>query len=206
MRSVRLRHLAMTLSGLTAHPQNNDALEQYATEGDLAARWLLAMHQFGDVEGRTVVDVGAGNGIFGLGAMLLGASSAWLIESDAEVCTVAAGNARSLGIEVAVVHQHVTSIHHLPSIEGCTIISNPPWGVRTTAADRPVLEALLGSSASVLHIMHHADAPHVEAMARDEGWLSEEVLRAPFRLPPIYEHHQRGRRSTEAVCRRLVRR
>ena len=33
-------------------------LEQYATEGNLAAEWLAAMAAFGDLDGQAVVDVG----------------------------------------------------------------------------------------------------------------------------------------------------
>ena len=42
---MRPKHLAMNLSKLQPHPCTDVTLEQYATEGDLAAYWLLAVEE-----------------------------------------------------------------------------------------------------------------------------------------------------------------
>ena len=83
----------MRLSSLEPHPMERSDLEQYATEGNLAAEWLAAMAAFGDLDGRAVVDVGAGNGILGLGALMLGATSVRLVEADPSVAEVAKADA-----------------------------------------------------------------------------------------------------------------
>ncbi|MGB0726070.1 MAG: METTL5 family protein [Candidatus Poseidoniaceae archaeon] len=180
-------------------------LEQYATEGNLAAEWLAAMAAFGDLDGRAVVDVGAGNGILGLGALMLGAASVRLIEADPSVAEVAERNAAEVGTEVDVLVHAVQAAGDLGSVGGAVLISNPPWGVQTTGADRPILEAMFISEAEVIHLMHHADAGHVEALAASHGWHSEDVLRAPFRLPLVHAHQRSGRRDTEVLCRRFTR-
>ena len=195
----------MRLSSLEPHPMERSDLEQYATEGNLAAEWLAAMGAFGDLEGRAVVDVGAGNGILGLGALLLGASSVLLIEADPSVAEVAERNAAEAGGEVDVLVHAVQAAEDLGSVGGTVLISNPPWGVQTTGADRPILEAMFTSEAEVIHLMHHADAGHVEALAASHGWRSADVLRAPFRLPLVHAHHRSGRRDTEVLCRRFSR-
>ena len=82
---MRLRHLAMALSNLPTHPQRDVSLEQYATEGDFAARWIAEIVQRGDLgEDTRVVDLGAGNGILGIGCLLAGAESVLLVEQDAK--------------------------------------------------------------------------------------------------------------------------
>ena len=82
---MRLRHLAMALSNLPAHPQRDASLEQYATEGDFAARWIAEIVQRGDLGEETrVADLGAGNGILGIGCLLAGAKSVLLVEWDAQ--------------------------------------------------------------------------------------------------------------------------
>ena len=58
---MRPKHLAIRLSKLTPHPCKDVTLEQYATEGDLAAYWMLAVDQLDDFEGKVVADLGAGN-------------------------------------------------------------------------------------------------------------------------------------------------
>ena len=52
---MRLRHLAMALSNLPPHPQRDVSLEQYATEGDFAARWIAEIVERGDLEAKTRV-------------------------------------------------------------------------------------------------------------------------------------------------------
>ena len=71
--SMRARRLAMLLSSLEQTQFKSAELEQYSTHGDLAARWLMDIHSFGDMqEGCKVVDLGAGNGVMGLGSLSLG--------------------------------------------------------------------------------------------------------------------------------------
>eukprot|EP00438_Fugacium_kawagutii_P006899 Skav221023 [mRNA] locus=scaffold576:21245:37450:- [translate_table: standard] len=72
----------MRLSELPRHPARNPKLEQYATDGDTAARWLMGIDKqdpFKELQ-EAVVDLGAGNGILGIGALLLGAPRAIFVE------------------------------------------------------------------------------------------------------------------------------
>ena len=93
---MRPKHLAIRLSKLTAHPCKDVLLEQYATEGDLAAYWMLAVDQLDGFEGKVVVDLGAGNGILGIGALLLGAAQVVFVETDEEALGVLRSNVASL--------------------------------------------------------------------------------------------------------------
>ena len=93
---MRPKHLAIKLSKLTPHPCENVALEQYATEGDLASYWMLAVDQLDGFERSTVVDIGAWNGILGIGALLLGASEVIFVESDPAALEVLEANIDSL--------------------------------------------------------------------------------------------------------------
>ena len=71
-------------------------MEQYATEGDLAAYWLLAIDQLDAIEGKVVADLGAGNGILGIGALLLGAKHVLFVEADEDAMAVLKNNVASL--------------------------------------------------------------------------------------------------------------
>ena len=85
------KHLAMRLSELPKHPSKNPKLEQYATDGDTAACWLMGINRdfdsFEDLQ-EGILDLGAGNGILGIGALLLGAPRAIFVEVDPAVCEV----------------------------------------------------------------------------------------------------------------------
>ena len=70
----------MLLSSLPPHPCGNVELEQYSTSGDIAASWLAQIIAFGDLsEDSSIVDLGAGNGVLGVGAALMGVSQVVLV-------------------------------------------------------------------------------------------------------------------------------
>ena len=65
--------LARVLSGLKGFDEAKVRLEQYPTDGETAADILWNMYILGDIDGKVIVDLGAGTGILGIGAGLLGA-------------------------------------------------------------------------------------------------------------------------------------
>ena len=146
---MKVRRLAMLLSSLSEHRSGSVELEQYSTDGDLAARWLADIASYGDLaEGSTVADLGAGNGVLGLGALAMGAGRAILVEVDQAACDVARSNAESMSLTDSVQVIHITLGSDPVDLSSAdVVISNPPWGRQTPRADRPFIEAL-----SLIHI------------------------------------------------------
>ena len=201
---MKVRRLAMLLSGLAPHPCNSIELEQYSTEGDLAARWLSDVAAFGDLFGGcSVVDIGSGNGVLGLGALLMGASSATLVEVDEEASAVSAGNAADLGLEerIEIVRAEVGE-DALDIASADLVITNPPWGRQVERADRPFLDAILSAGVTA-HVMHSAGASHIQPIFEAAGWGVERYGEADLALPAAYEHHTRERGKTRAAFWRL---
>ena len=205
---MRPKHLAIRLSKLTPHPCTDVLLEQYATEGDLAAYWMLAVDQLDGLEGKVVVDLGAGNGILGIGALLLGAARVIFVETDEEALDVLHSNVASLDHDLpnraSVVAAHV-GVDNLLLNEVDLIVMNPPWGVQRERADRPFLETAFASTAQAVHLLHSDRASHLSALAKTHGWEAEAVLRTEFRLPPTYQHHAKRTGTTDVQCWRFYR-
>ena len=194
---MRLRQLAIALSQLPPHPQQSVELEQYPTEGDFAARWIAEIVQLGDLTNATrVADLGAGNGILGIGCLLAGAGSIELVEIDPECMHEMYSEQISWSI---------SDIREWDGNHVDLIVMNPPWGYQSPQADRPFLEAAFSSSAKVIHCLHSSKAKHVTALGRDLGWNSEEILSGEFKLPPIYQHHTSKQASTEVSVWRFTR-
>ena len=192
---MRLRHLAMALSKLPPHPQHDVALEQYATEGDFAARWIAEIVQRGDLDQTTrVADLGAGNGILGIGCHLAGAASTLLVEKDV-----------SCKHEFEDVQWLICDINEWSGNEVDLVIMNPPWGAQIPMADRPFLEAAFNSEANVVYLLHSANVTHVLPLAKSFEWSGEIVLHGSFRLPANYAHHQSRDGSTEVAVWRFIR-
>lgn len=205
---MRPKHLAIRLSKLTPHPCRDVTLEQYATEGDLAAYWMLAVDQLDRLEGKVVADLGAGNGILGIGALLLGARRVVFVETDEHALEVLRSNVASLEDDLAdranVVAARV-GLDDLPLDDVDLVVMNPPWGVQRERADRPFLEAAFSSAGLAVHLLHSDRASHVEAVAASHEWEAEAVLRTEFRLPPTYEHHAKRTGTTDVRCWRFHR-
>jgi len=202
---MRARRLAMLLSGLEPHPSNSVELEQYTTDGDLAVRWLADIAAFADIsEGCTVADLGTGNGVLGLGALAMGAGRAILVETDQAACDVAKSNAESMGFADSVeVIQATLGSDPVDLSSADVVISNPPWGRQTPRADRPFLEAMIAATAPT-HLLHSAEATHIQPLFEDAGWSAQRYGEADFALPAAYSHHSRQRGRTRAAFWRLA--
>jgi len=195
----------MLLSGLEQIQSQSIELEQYATDGDLSARWLTDISTFGDLQkGCTVADLGSGNGVLGLGALALGAGKTILIEADQMACDTAKRNAEKMDFDhsVEVIQASIgTDPIQLDSAD--VIVSNPPWGRQYPKADRPFLDAIL-SAQLPSHLMHSAEASHIEPAFKGQGWSVERYGEADFALPAAYSHHSRERGKTRAAFWRLI--
>ena len=193
--SMRLRHLAMALSKLPPHPQHDVSLEQYATEGDFAARWIAEIIQRGDLDQDTrVVDLGAGNGILGIACHLAGAKSILLIEKDENCHHDYEGVKWLLG-----------DINEWNQKDVDLIIMNPPWGAQTPMADRPFLEAAFSSEAQVIYLLHSSMATHILPLAKSFDWAGEIALQGEFKIPAKYDHHRSREGVTQVSVWRFIR-
>lgn len=202
---MRVKRLAMLLSGLKQLQSYSIELEQYPTPGDLAARWLTDISSFGDLfEGCTVVDLGTGNGVLGLGAVTLGAGKAILIDSEKEACYTAMENADLMGLTDSVDVVHATlGADEINFHSSDLIITNPPWGRQTSRADRPFLDAIL-SEKKTAHLMHSAGASHIDSFFDLDGWELDRYGEADFPLPAVFSHHTSRRGKTRAAFWRLT--
>ena len=184
------------------------SLEQYATEGDLAAYWMLGIDQLDDVSGKHILDLGAGNGVLGLGLVILGASRATFVEADEEVCGILEENcarlAKKFDFEYEIINAKIGS-QNLDIPQCDIVVSNPPWGVQQAKADRPILELAFSLNCQAVHILHSAQATHMLGLAKEMGWNNEAIIKTEFRLPPTYTHHKKGKASADVMCWRFYR-
>ncbi|MBN54899.1 MAG: hypothetical protein CMA79_00435 [Euryarchaeota archaeon] len=203
--AMRLRSLAIELSKLESIIEKNIELEQYQTEGELAARWIADILAFNDIfEGCRVADLGSGNGILGIGTVLAGAESSILFEIDENSCSVSKTNLESLGLEEKVKISHTRiGYDQIDSGEFDLVITNPPWGRQQFGADRPFLEAIQSIGVNA-HLMHSAGATHVEKFFNNYGWGAERYGECDFSLPAAFGHHSRIRDLTRAAFWRLT--
>lgn len=196
-----MNDLERLLASIPSHPRPKVELEQYATPADLAAPLLFEAHALGDIEGRRVVDLGCGTGIFAIGAAALGAAQVVGVDVDPEALAVAKREAVQRKADVDWVEAEVAMWRG----EADTVIMNPPFGAQQRHADRAFLDAAM-RAAPVVYTLHHAPTrPFVEEYAAERGFTATHAWRLSFALPRQYRHQTQAVREIEVVALRLTR-
>lgn len=135
---MKKKHLEMMLQQIQPPIKTNPLLEQYMTPASIAADILFLAYQQADISNKTVIDLGCGTGIFGIGSALLHAKKIIGIDIDEEMIQTAKENAKTLNLDIQF---YVSAIEHVT--EKCdTIIMNPPFGAQKSneQADRKFIE------------------------------------------------------------------
>ena len=202
---MRQRHLAMRLSSLEPHPCQSVELEQYPTEGNLAAAWLTKIDLGDGFADKHILDLGAGNGVLGIGAAFLGAKHVTLVECDSSTVEVLEHNVQEVEGEsiCTIINRRINGnpIELEQTVD--MAIMNPPWGVQTLRADRVFFETVFAMEIPLIHFIHSIDAEHLLPLAHDHGYELHSIYQDDFRLPAAYAHHTKNRSSTRIRCYRL---
>ena len=200
---MRTRHLAIKISKMNGFKSPIIELEQYTTQGSLAARWIRLARDMGDIQtGCTVADLGCGTGVLGLGALFCGASAAIMVDIDQSALDIVQDNAGSAGlsenVEIICSDVATTTLGHTD-----LILCNPPWGTQKMGADAPFFEAIRNAGVPA-YVLHSSDAKHVAARFDSWGWYVQEMFSEQFDLGSSHTHHTRRRVTTQATLWRLL--
>lgn len=142
-------------------PRGLAGLEQYPTPPHIAAHllWEISEH-CGSIRDETVLDLGCGNGILGLGCLLLGAKFVVAVDIDYSMIEVAKNNAKSLGFtEEEHIHFINQDVQELDigtlSVGGIdTAVMNPPFGTRDQTGIDAIFVRKALKSARTVYSMH----------------------------------------------------
>ncbi len=198
---MRRKRLEIALQKLRPLESRSARLEQYETPAAVAADILWEAFSAGDIHGRSVADLGCGNGVFCIGAKLMGADRAVGIDLDPGAVRVAGENASSLGVAVELVEGDVSSL----AGPFDTVLMNPPFGAQTRHADRAFIEKAL-SLAPVTYSLHNDGTQEfVGGMVGALGGRSGAIKRYKFEIPYAFEFHRKANETISVVLLRLER-
>ena len=195
------RRLAQELAVVAGFEDPRAPLEQYHTPPELAAHIVHVADLQGDVEDRTVLDLGCGTGMLALGAALRGPDRVVGIDIDPAPLSTAVENERRVGAtaDVAWVRGDATRLPLSPD-EPVTVLMNPPFGAQAgnEGADREFLETA-SKVADVSYSVHNAGSESfVESFADDNAGEVTHAFAAEFELPRQFDHHTEASRTIDA--------
>ena len=200
------RSLATKLGVVAGFEDPRLALEQYPTPPDLAAHVVHLADLHGDVDGRTVLDLGTGTGMLALAAALRGPARVFGVELDRAALTTATVNERRVAAS-APVHWVQADATRLPLDvpDPVTVVMNPPFGAQdgSRSADRGFL-ATASRVAAVSYSVHNAGSREfVEAFAADNGGEVTHAFAADFSIDATFDHHTDESREIDAEVYRI---
>lgn len=177
------KKLAVMLSKLDSVSERSAKLEQYPTDPEIAAEVLWNAFMMGDIEGKTIADFGCGNGIFGIGALLLGARKVVFLDIDKKSILKAKENKEKaeaeLGTQLDAEFQNIDVADFVGRAD--VVIQNPPFGVKKAHADRAFLEKAMATADKVYSFQKTSTEPFIVKLTADTGF--EAVKKGDFKFP-----------------------
>ena len=171
-------------------------LEQYDTPPHVAGHLLFEIQQqYGDIEGRSIVDLGCGCGVLSIGCMLLGASSVLAVDIDKDALDVARENADCFkGITFLECDVRGLCVSDIASSVD-TVIMNPPFGTQPTSSgmDRVFLEKAIQLSDIVYSMHKTSTTKHLtQIVTKEMGVVMKPITTVSYNIDRMYRHHKRA--------------
>ncbi len=205
---MRLRDLEIELQSMDRIDEHDVSLEQYPTPPKIAAAILYAAQmEHRDIAGKTVCDLGCGDGIFAIGAALLGAKRTIGIDVQSKALKVSQKNSVALGTDDTTdwVLGDVSSFEVKGPID--TVVTNPPFGVKKRGADLRFLRKAV-SIAKITYSIHLAGEKNrafLRNTIEDLGGEVTQVETFEFPIDRIYDFHKKPRHLIGVDLYRIIR-
>lgn len=204
--------LAIILSKLEQCKHQNIGLEQYQLPSERAAELLWGAYMKNELKGKKIADLGCGNGILGLGALLLGAKKAWFLEiseSSMEICRKnlekineelidESGKSLILG-ESEFLLQNVEDFDEKVDV----VLQNPPFGTKEKHADKMFLEKAFNCADVVYSIHKSSTRKFLEKFSAANRFKITEEKKFLFPLKKTRTYHVKKYYDVEVACYRF---
>jgi len=193
---MKLKELESHLQQVEEFDVPNILLEQYPTRPHIAACMLHTMAaSFGDIEGRTVADLGCGCGVLSLGSVMLGADFVIGFDIDPDALAVFSQNIYDFEMDnLDLVNLDITNLGPDWKDRVDTVVMNPPFGTKhNKGLDMKFLQAgLLMASKAVYSLHKTSTREHVLTKAKDWGVEAKVLAELRYDLPATYKHHKKA--------------
>ena len=202
------KRLAMALSGLKGFEKAKVRVEQYMTDSEIASEIVWYGLYKGDIDEKVIADYGAGTGILGIGALLMGARKVYFVESDSLALETAKENLgkvqseHTIGGEAVFLCQDVKKFDKKADV----VLQNPPFGVKEKHADKEFLEKAF-ETADVVYSFHKIESKtFLNRFSKDKNFEITDYFEFDFPLKATMEFHRKKIEKIKVGCWRFERR
>jgi len=185
------KQLAILLSQLKTFKTQDINLEQYPTECEIAAESLWFAFMQYDIKNKIIADLGCGNGIFGIGALILGAKKVIFLDIDKKILDIARENLKFIEkklnkkFDAIFINKHVKDFHKKVDV----IIQNPPFGVKNIHADKLFLLISMENSNKIYSFHKIESQNFIEQLSQENGFKAKRIMTFNFPLKKTLFFH-----------------
>ena len=194
------KELARELSFLENFDDAAVRLEQYKTDSEIAAELLWSLHMANELKGKTVADLGCGNGILGIGCLLLNAGEVFFVDKDNKALDIARENYKKLKLKHGKFF--CCDVFQFDQ-KADVVIQNPPFGVKKKHADREFLDTAMKTS-DVIYSFHKSESENF-LKKYCENFKVEKIFEFDFILRKTYKFHKKEKHHVRAGLFRMNR-
>jgi putative methylase len=199
--SVRKRDLEIVLQGIAPYANPKVDLEQYTTPADIAADLLFrACYTYGDIKGKTIIDLGTGTGRLAIGAAILEAKSVVGIDVDSESLYAASANSRRMRLDVNWVVGDIESIRNPFD----TVVMNPPFGTKQEHADIRFLRVALDIGKVTYSIHKSTTQSFISQWLKGHDVEFEIVMATKMTIGHQFDFHKKQRHFVAVNILRIM--
>ena len=195
------KSIEIILQNLIVNEKPVNALEQYQTDGKTASYILNIALLDDSIIGKSIIDLGSGNGIFALGAKLLGAKEVTAVDIDSEQMNVLEENARNLELDVKTIVSDVSDV----TGKFDTCIMNPPFGSVKTHADLPFIQVGSKISDRIYALHNYKSKDFILKQYSQSNFSRIAWEKKRITTGRIYPHHSRDVAFIDCLFARCIR-
>ena len=198
--------LAIKLSQLEGFKTQKIKPEQYPTDPEIAAEVLWNAYLLGDLEGKVSVDLGCGTGILGIGALYMGNSKVYFVDSDKEALDIAKINTSRVKSESSDMGESVFLNQDMAKFNEKVdlVLQNPPFGTKVRHADKEFLKQAV-KLGDIIYTFHKSETKaFVNAFSADSGFEVSHCWDFKFPLKQAMSFHRRKIHRINVSCFRLI--
>jgi len=181
------KQLSIELSKLKQITDFNVKLEQYQLDGNFAADFLWISYQNNDIKNKIIADLGCGNGILGIGALLLGAKFVYFLDSDKTSLDICLKNIKYFDFKnYKITNNDVGKFDSKTDI----VVMNPPFGVQKRKADKIFLETAMRNSNKIYSIHKIESKNFIEKLSKENNFSVLNIIEKNLTINKTYRFHK----------------
>ncbi|MFH1972205.1 MAG: METTL5 family protein [archaeon] len=196
------KELEILLSQIKSFENPSVKLEQYPTEASIAADCLWNVFNDNNLKDKILADLGSGPGIFGLGALILGAKKVYFVELDKKAMKLAKENHKKVEnligkkLKAEFCNMDIKEFSNKVDV----VIQNPPFGVKETHMDKLFLIKAMEIARKIYSFHKLSTQDFIKKFAKENNYHIIKTYKYQFPLKQKFWFHTSRIKYIDVGC------